>query len=310
MEKLADRLVKQDRVALAKAITLAENQSAGSNSILTALQGKLGKALVVGFTGPPGVGKSTLVNAYIETLRAQGKSVGVIAVDPSSPISGGAILGDRIRMTNHANDDQVFVRSLASRGHLGGLSHTATHIIDLMDAFGKDVIIVETVGTGQSEVEVADMADVKVVVMAPGMGDDIQAIKAGILEIADILVVNKADNPLAARTARQLEGRVTPAAGKSPVPVLKTIATTNDGLDRLAAQIDTIGANRRMKSAPEARNAKILKNILCEKLRTFLEPQDNPEIKRLAREITAGTLDFEAAARQILVHMGSLDGDE
>ncbi len=156
-----------------------------------------GRAAVIGFTGAPGAGKSTLIDAYIGGARARGRTVAVAAVDPSSPISGGAILGDRVRMQRHAEDPGVFIRSVASRGHLGGLWENIHRIVDVMDAAGRDVIIIETVGTGQSEVEVAEIADVCVVVNAPNMGDDVQAMKAGVLEIADVLVVNKADLPLA-----------------------------------------------------------------------------------------------------------------
>jgi GTPase len=298
--KLAEQLADHKRVALAKAITLVENQAAGCNELLSLVHNQLGTALVVGFTGPPGVGKSTLVNAYITQLRSQGQSVGVIAVDPSSPLSGGAILGDRIRMTSHANDDQVFVRSLASRGHLGGLSRTATHVIDLMDAFGMDIIILETVGTGQSEVEVADIADVKVVVMAPGFGDDIQAVKAGILEIADILVVNKADNPLAEKTARQLESRTTLSTGRSTVPVLKTIASSDTGVHELAAKISEIGAPGSAYQNPEARSTKILKRVAKEKLQQYLDEPENPVLLKMVEDLTEGRLDFDSAADQIL----------
>jgi LAO/AO transport system kinase len=175
-EDMVARLRAGERVALARAITAVENETAGAAGILRAIQPHLGHARVHGFTGPPGAGKSTLVDAYITELRKRGLSVGVIAVDPSSPISGGAILGDRVRMTSHGLDPEVFVRSIAARGHLGGLSATTAFVVDVMDAAGKDVIVIETVGAGQSEVEVAQVADTKVVVCAPGAGDDVQAI--------------------------------------------------------------------------------------------------------------------------------------
>ncbi len=196
-----------ERRATALVITELERLSTAAPILLRAMQPHLGHALVVGFTGPPGAGKSTLVNAVIADLRAAGKTVGVIAVDPSSPISGGAILGDRIRMTSALDDDGVFVRSLASRGYLGGLSPAAVRIIDALDAAGRDVILLETVGTGQSEIDVAEVADVRVVISAPGLGDDIQAMKSGLLEIADIMVVNKGDRPGAEQTMQQLLGR-------------------------------------------------------------------------------------------------------
>ncbi|MCH6588758.1 MAG: methylmalonyl Co-A mutase-associated GTPase MeaB, partial [Proteobacteria bacterium] len=200
------RLRSGEPLALARAITAVENETGDAAEILRAIQPHLGGARVHGFTGPPGVGKSTLVDAYITELRKRDLSVGVIAVDPSSPVSGGAILGDRVRMTSHGLDPEVFVRSIAARGHLGGLSATTAFVVDVMDAAGKDVIVIETVGTGQSEVEVAQIADTKVVICAPGAGDDVQAIKAGILEIGDLLVVNKADLPAAEVTAAYLRG--------------------------------------------------------------------------------------------------------
>ncbi len=225
-----------ERRATALVITELERLSTAAPILLRAMQPHLGHALVVGFTGPPGAGKSTLVNAVIADLRGAGKTVGVIAVDPSSPVSGGAILGDRIRMTAALDDDGVFVRSLASRGYLGGLSPAAVRIIDALDAAGRDVILLETVGTGQSEIDVAEVADVRVVISAPGLGDDIQAMKSGLLEIADIMVVNKGDRPGAEQTLQQLLGALSIRAMRNQkVPVLKTTATTGEGVPELVA---------------------------------------------------------------------------
>jgi LAO/AO transport system kinase len=193
LKGLLARMRTGERRAISRAVTELERLSAAAPRLLEAMQPHLGHALVVGFTGPPGAGKSTLINAYTQHLRAEKKSVGIIAVDPSSPISGGAILGDRIRMTATLDDDGVFMRSLASRGHLGGLCPAAVRVIDALDAAGKDIILLETVGTGQTDIDIAEVADVRVVLTAPGLGDDIQAMKSGLLEIADVLVVNKAD---------------------------------------------------------------------------------------------------------------------
>lgn len=215
--------------------------SPAAPTLLQAMQPHLGHALVVGFTGPPGAGKSTLVNALIRHARSLGQTVGVIAVDPSSPISGGAILGDRIRMTAALDDDGVFVRSLASRGYLGGLSPAAVRIVDALDAAGFDLVLLETVGTGQSEIDVAEVADVRVVISAPGLGDDIQAMKSGLLEIADILVVNKADRPGAAETMQQLKGALSIRAHGGDRPVLQTCAMTGEGVDALLAAIGRVG---------------------------------------------------------------------
>ena len=288
-----------NRAALARAITLAENNTPQTGNLLQQIAPDLGRATVVGFTGAPGAGKSTLVGAIVKSLRIRGKTVGVIAVDPSSPLTGGAVLGDRIRMSEHSDDDGVFVRSLASRGHLGGLSRSASHVIDVMDAYGMDYIVLETVGAGQSEVEVADIADVKIVVCAPGLGDDVQAIKAGILEIADILVVNKADNPLAERTARQLEARTTGAIGKK-VPVMKTIALEGEGLDALASQIETIAALQGDEEKGKDRPRKLLKTAAIEHLTQILDRDDIPEIQKLAEKIVKGEINFESAAADAL----------
>ena len=223
------------------------------------MQPHLGHALVVGFTGPPGAGKSTLVNAVIAELRGAGKTVGVIAVDPSSPVSGGAILGDRIRMTAALDDDGVFVRSLASRGYLGGLSPAAVRIIDALDAAGRDIILLETVGTGQSEIDVAEVADVRVVISAPGLGDDIQAMKSGLLEIADIMVVNKGDRPGAEQTLQQLMGALSIRAMRAS----NGAGAQDDGDDRrrrapswslaVAAKGRELEAGRTDGAAPPAR---------------------------------------------------------
>ena len=216
---LAERIRGGDRRALARAITAVENETAEAASIRAALAAHLGHAQVTGITGPPGAGKSTLVNALVKVLVGYGRRVAVIAVDPSSPLSGGAVLGDRVRMGEMQGHDAVFIRSLAARGHLGGLSRTAAQVIDVLDGAGFDDVLVETVGAGQSEVEVAKVAAHRLVVCPPGLGDDVQAIKAGILEIADAFVVNKADLPEAARTERELQAMLalrTGAASEKP----------------------------------------------------------------------------------------------
>jgi len=225
--------------ALARALTAIENDAPGVDELLGALAPRAGRARVVGVTGPPGAGKSTLIDALVGEWRARGRTVGVLAVDPSSPVTGGAILGDRVRMGRHAGDPGVFVRSLASRGHLGGLVRAARGIVLAMDAYGPDVLVLETVGAGQSEVEVARYAPVKLVLCPPGLGDDVQAMKAGVLEIADVLVVNKADDPRAADTASQLEAMLALRASSAPpVRVLRTIATTGQGVPALVDALD------------------------------------------------------------------------
>ncbi len=232
-------ILGRSRSALARAVTMFENDRPGADELHAGLASHLGRAHVVGITGAPGAGKSTLIDALLGALVARGRSVAVVAVDPSSPVSGGAILGDRVRMGEAASHDDVFVRSLSSRGHLGGLSRAAGRIIDLFDAAGFDIVLVETVGTGQSEVEIREFADTKIVVCPPGLGDEVQAIKAGILEIADILVVNKADSPIARRTYDDM--RALSRLRRRPewsVPVLRTVATTGEGIDEL---VDALG---------------------------------------------------------------------
>ena len=259
---------------------------------------------MVGFTGPPGAGKSTLVNAYTRHLRGEGKSIGIIAVDPSSPVSGGAILGDRIRMTATLDDDGVFMRSLASRGHLGGLSPAAVRIIDALDAAGKDIILIETVGTGQSEIDVAEVADVRVVVTAPGLGDDIQAMKAGLLEIADILVVNKADREGAERTLQQFKGALALRAhDRAKVPVLRTTATTGEGVAALAEAISELAVvrlagdprNRRRRRARYL-IARAAADLIAERVKRG-EPGG---LDKLADAVLTGRLSPHDAARKIV----------
>jgi LAO/AO transport system kinase len=208
-EELADAAVAGDRRALARLLTAVENRTPTAEVVLRRLYLNTGRAHLVGITGAPGAGKSTLVAALIAEVRAVGRTVAVVAVDPSSPITGGALLGDRVRMQAYASDDGVFIRSMASRGHAGGLAATSTSAATVLDAAGFDLVLLETVGTGQSEVEVAAAADTTVVLEAPEMGDEVQAIKAGLLEVADIVVVNKGDRPGAQRTAAQLRAMLT-----------------------------------------------------------------------------------------------------
>jgi LAO/AO transport system kinase len=290
-------LLAGERAALARAITAVENETDEARLVLQAIRGRLGQALVVGFTGAPGAGKSTLVSAYVAELRQRGLSVGVVAVDPSSPITGGAILGDRIRMSQHATDAGVFIRSLASRGHLGGLSRTAARVIDVFDASGRHVVIVETVGTGQSEVEIAEIADVRVVVNAPGLGDDIQAIKAGILEIADVLVVNKSDLPFAERSARQLAA-MSAQRGQGPVPVLQTSATAGKGIAELADAIAAIG--KRKRPDPRARTRRLLQNLVLDRLRRGLTDLPAAEIDRLSDAVLNGEAGIDDAMTDMI----------
>ncbi len=235
------RLLEGQPRAVARAISLAENASPDAPEVLSAIYPKTGNAVVVGITGSPGAGKSTLVDRLAAFYRKAGHRVGVIAVDPSSPFSGGAILGDRIRMKNLVTDPGVFIRSMATRGNLGGLARATGDAVAVLDAAGFGRVIVETVGVGQDEVDIVKLADVCVVVLVPGMGDDVQAIKAGIMEIGDVLAINKADREGVLRTEKELENLLTTGHRDdmwSP-PIVKTVATADHGIDELSAAIDS-----------------------------------------------------------------------
>ncbi len=292
-----------ERGALARSITWVENQTTDGAKILAAIQQSVGRAVVVGFTGPPGAGKSTLVSAYVRELRARGRTVGVVAVDPSSPFSGGAILGDRIRMGEHTNDPGVFVRSVASRGHLGGLSLTAARIVDVMDASGFAVIVVETVGAGQSEYEVAEITDTKVVITTPGYGDDIQAVKAGILEIADILVVNKSDMANADQTVAQLKSMLQLGVKKEwATPVLKTVATTGDGVAELTDAIEQHGTavHAAQRAGPVERTKRLIASMASDRLRKRIARSDDARLNEICQAVARGELDFDTAVEKAI----------
>jgi LAO/AO transport system kinase len=299
-ESLADRLLAGNRLALSRAITAVENGLPAASDCLGAIQSHLGSSVVVGFTGPPGAGKSTLISAYIGQLRQRHKSVAVIAVDPSSPVSGGAILGDRIRMADHLSDEGVFVRSLAARGHLGGLTQTTAFVIDLMDAAGWDFIVLETVGTGQSEIEIAGFADATVVVSAPGLGDDIQAMKAGILEIADILVVNKADLDGAAHTVRQLSSMLALRPKYMvDIPVIETIATSGDGITNLA---DAVSHHTGCSPRPirQGKYRMMLGGAVAKQVAALITAEGSPIIDELCGRLQRGEISLDTAAGQYL----------
>ncbi len=290
--------------AVARLISLVESESPALREVARALAPMGGRARVIGLTGSPGVGKSTSTSALVTALRKQDKRVGVLAVDPSSPFSGGALLGDRVRMQDHATDDGVFIRSLASRGKLGGLSAAVPQALRVLDAAGCDVILIETVGVGQGEVEIASLADTTLVLLAPGMGDGIQAAKAGILEIADIFVVNKADRDGADQVARELRymlslGGRHSAAGSWRPQIVKTVASRDEGIDDVLAAIDKHagwlaksgeGARRR-----EARAAAEVEAIAVAEVRRRFTVESSG-LAAAAAKVVAGSIDPYTAA--------------
>ena len=298
VRELASRMKKGDRVALAKGITLAENDPEGATRLL-ARMGPPGKAFVVGVTGPPGTGKSSLVDRLIEAYRKDGLKVGVIAVDPSSPITGGALLGDRIRMSGHAGDMDVFIRSMASRGWSGGLSRATSQVIRLMDAAGYDLILLETVGIGQSDIEVVGVSHAVLVVLMPGLGDDIQVSKAGLMEIGDIYVVNKSDLEGADLMVVNLLSLFR-GSPRSP-PVLKVSALSGEGIDSLHDAVEGIRSsfeagdiNLRLKSI-RGMIIETARGAAMERLAVVSES----EADGLARQVLSGRTTIEAAAARL-----------
>ncbi len=289
------------RASLARAITAVEENTVDAAWVLQAIYPLVGRALVVGFTGAPGAGKSTLVAACIAEARRRGLKVGVLAIDPSSPLTGGAVLGDRIRMLAIASDNQVYVRSLAARGHLGGLSAAAARVVDLLDAAGKDLIIIETVGVGQSETEVSGLAHLTVLVCAPGMGDDVQMIKAGVLETADVYAVNKADMPEAHGVIRQLQAASHLAAGAAP-PVVATIATTGEGAAELLDVLQRASTAKLLPHAQERlrRLRKTLETMAALELERRLRMMDAAAIGLICESVLTGRCDFPRAVQQLL----------
>ena len=295
--------------AVARLISLVEDAHPALREVMAALAPHAGQAHVIGITGSPGVGKSTSTNALVAAFRAQGKRVGVLAVDPSSPFSGGALLGDRVRMQDHALDPEVYIRSMASRGHLGGLSWTTPQALRVLDAAGCEVILVETVGVGQSEVEIAGLADTTIVLLAPGMGDGIQAAKAGILEIGDVFVVNKADREGADATVRDIRHMISLGDRTEPglwrPPVVNTVAAQGKGIDDVMEALDkhvswmensgTLRERRVRRAGDE------IESIALQQLRARMgDLRHGNGVDELAADVVDGKTDPYAAADQVV----------
>ena len=313
---LIDRVLAGDRRALARVLTHVEDGAAEIvRAVVAAVHPHTGGAHLVGITGSPGVGKSTLVSQLVAAWRQRQRSVAVVAIDPSSPFTGGALLGDRVRMQEHALDAGVFVRSMASRGHLGGLSWAAPQALGVLDAAGFDVVLLETVGVGQAEVEVASVADTTVVTVAPGMGDAIQAAKAGILEVADVFCVNKADREGTDRTVRELQDMQRLAGGERPeVPVLRAVAARNEGIEALADAIDAhrldIGQDGRLETRRRARARLEVREIALDVLRLRFDVGDGSGgtpggrgLDELAAEVADRRVDPYAAADELVARV-------
>ncbi|AOS62313.1 methylmalonyl Co-A mutase-associated GTPase MeaB [Actinoalloteichus hymeniacidonis] len=300
--------------ALGRLISLVEDGSPRLAEVAAELAPHTGGAQVVGLTGPPGVGKSTSTSALVKALRASGRRVGVLAVDPSSPFSGGALLGDRVRMQEHATDDGVFIRSMATRGHLGGLAWSTPQALRVLDAAGFDIVLIETVGVGQSEVDVVSLADTTLVLLAPGMGDGIQAAKAGILEVADVFVVNKADREGADQTVRELKYMISLGRReKGPswrTPIVRTVAARSEGVDELVQAVtdhrDWLIEHGELDARRVQRAENEIQAVVAARLRAEMgELRGGATLAGLAREIVDGRSDPYRAAEQLLADLRS-----
>jgi LAO/AO transport system kinase len=305
--ELANRLLAGEGRALARAITLIENGDPEGADLVGAVFPRTGGARITGFTGPPGVGKSTLIGALTKLLREADRKVGVLSIDPSSPFTRGALLGDRIRLSEHFLDPDVFIRSMASRGALGGLAEAALQAALLMDAAGKDDVLLETVGVGQAEIDIIDHADTVVLALMPGSGDSIQALKAGIMEIPDVIVVNKADHPLTDTMVREVRTALALGPqGDWQVPIIKTEAAHGTGVDELLIQIDAHRAHISSQGTLEQRRARNLRNevlgLAAVRMRRQLESraEHDPAVAALLERVVRREIDPANAAGELL----------
>ena len=314
MFNIAQEILKGNPRAIARGISLIENKHPDAQKILKDIFPHTGKSNIIGITGSPGSGKSTLVDQLIGSFKKKGKNIGIIAVDPSSPFSGGAILGDRIRMMRHSTDPSVYIRSMATRGHLGGLARASGEAISILEASGKDVIIVETVGVGQDEVEVVKLADIVLVVLIAGVGDDIQAFKAGIMEIADIFILNKADSPESDRTESQIKAMLDLGLNKEKIPpVVKTVATKGEGIDSLIEEIEIISHTQDQKARATRKRrllSWILRDIITEKIHHVIsEHIPSEEFESFIDRIYKKEIDPYTLAHEIIERIKKDSGD-
>jgi LAO/AO transport system kinase len=306
-ETLAQRLLAGDRRALARGISLVENDDPEGWALVKEVYPRTGRATVLGFTGPPGAGKSTLLAALTKHERAQDRTVGVLSIDPTSPFTQGALLGDRIRLSDHFLDPGVYIRSMANRGALGGLSEAALQAALLIDAAGRDVILLETVGVGQAEVDIIDHADTVVLVLMPGSGDSIQALKAGVMEIPDVIVVNKADHPLTDTMVREIRNVLALGPQKGwRVPIVKTEAIRGEGVEQLAAKLEEHRAYVQAEGTLSERRRRNLMNevlaLATFRMRRELEAsvREDPEVQELLDRVVAREIDPASAASTVL----------
>jgi LAO/AO transport system kinase len=304
---LVERVLAGDRRALAKAITLIESDDPAGWELVREVYPRTGKARIVGITGPPGVGKSTLIGALTKQMRQNDRKVAVLSIDPSSPFTRGALLGDRIRLADHFLDPGVFIRSMATRGSLGGLAEAALQTALLMDASGVDCVLLETVGVGQGEIDIVDHADTVVLVLMPGSGDSIQALKAGVMEIPDVIVVNKADHPLTDTMIREIRGVLSLGdRGSWQVPILRTEAAREEGVEELAQKLDEHRVHIESEGTLEKRRARNLRNevlgLAAARLRRDLEESvhEDTAVEALLERVVRRELDPASAAGQLL----------
>lgn len=304
LDDLIGRALKGERRSIARLLSLVEDGGDLLGAAMKQLYPRTGNAYSIGITGAPGAGKSSLTDRLVAQARERDLKVAVLAIDPSSPFSGGALLGDRVRMQGHATDEGVFIRSMATRGHLGGLSLAAPEAVRVLDAVGNDIVIIETVGVGQAEVEIADACDSTLVVLNPGWGDAVQAAKAGLMEIADVYVVNKADRPGAKDTVRELKSMLQMSTGPWTPPIVETVAVKNEGLKELWAAIESHRSYQEDEGLLEGRRARRvareIKEIIAERFRQKVEVQAASRLAELTEEVVARRLDPYAAADQLI----------